>query len=100
MTVKTVVASQGEHRSNTPQNLPVADNNDFTARNKTNKSHGSYLTMEKGIFEGLKFLDYASFIAAPAAETVLSDYCTAVFKIEPTGLVSPYGNLAKLPEYP
>jgi formyl-CoA transferase len=30
--------------------------------------------MEKGIFEGLKVLDCASFIAAPAAATVLSDF--------------------------
>src|SRR5260370_35587007 len=100
MTVKTVVASQGEHRSNTPQNLPVADNNDFTARNKTNKSHGSYLTMEKGIFEGLKVLDCASFIAAPAAATVLSDFGADVIKIEPPGLGDPYRNLPNLPGHP
>jgi len=40
-------------------------------------------TMEKGIFEGLKVLDCASFIAAPAAATVLSDFGADVIKIEP-----------------
>ncbi|MDE2330009.1 MAG: CoA transferase, partial [Bradyrhizobium sp.] len=30
--------------------------------------------MEDGIFEGLRVLDCASFIAAPAAATVLSDF--------------------------
>ncbi len=39
--------------------------------------------MEDGIFEGLKVLDCASFIAAPAAATVLSDFGAQVIKIEP-----------------
>ena len=39
--------------------------------------------MDKGIFEGLKVLDCASFIAAPAAATVLSDFGADVIKIEP-----------------
>ena len=41
--------------------------------------------MDKGIFEGLKVLDCASFIAAPAAATVLSDFGAEVIKIEPPG---------------
>ncbi len=41
--------------------------------------------MEEGIFEGLKVLDCASFIAAPAAATVLSDFGAEVIKIEPPG---------------
>ena len=41
--------------------------------------------MEKGIFDGLKVLDCASFIAAPAAATVLSDFGADVIKIEPPG---------------
>jgi len=56
--------------------------------------------MEKGIFEGLKVLDCASFIAAPAAATVLSDFGADVIKIEPPGLGDPYRSLAKLPGYP
>jgi crotonobetainyl-CoA:carnitine CoA-transferase CaiB-like acyl-CoA transferase len=39
--------------------------------------------MESGIFEGLKVLDCASFIAAPAAATVLGDFGAEVIKIEP-----------------
>src|SRR6516165_562986 len=56
--------------------------------------------MEKGIFEGLKVLDCASFIAAPAAATVLSDFGADVIKIEPPGAGDPYRNLPKLPGYP
>jgi formyl-CoA transferase len=56
--------------------------------------------MEKGIFEGLKVLDCASFIAAPAAATVLSDFGADVIKIEPPGLGDPYRNLPNLPGYP
>jgi formyl-CoA transferase len=56
--------------------------------------------MEKGIFEGLKVLDCASFIAAPAAATVLSDFGADVIKIEPPGMGDPYRNLPNLPGYP
>ena len=56
--------------------------------------------MEKGIFEGLKVLDCASFIAAPAAATVLSDFGADVIKIEPPGQGDPYRNLPNLPGYP
>src|SRR5437868_7053960 len=57
-------------------------------------------TMDKGIFDGLKVLDCASFIAAPAAATVLSDFGAEVIKIEPPGLGDPYRNLPNLPGYP
>ena len=56
--------------------------------------------MEEGIFEGLKVLDCASFIAAPAAATVLSDFGAEVIKIEPPGSGDPYRNLPNLPGYP
>ena len=56
--------------------------------------------MEKGIFEGLRVLDCASFIAAPAAATVLSDFGADVIKIEPPGSGDPYRNLPNLPGYP
>jgi crotonobetainyl-CoA:carnitine CoA-transferase CaiB-like acyl-CoA transferase len=58
------------------------------------------MEMEKGIFEGLKVLDCASFIAAPAAATVLSDFGADVIKIEPPGSGDPYRNLPNLPGYP
>src|SRR6478609_8680516 len=56
--------------------------------------------MQKGIFDGLKVLDCASFIAAPAAATVLSDFGADVIKIEPPGAGDPYRNLPNLPGYP
>ncbi|MGN6115417.1 MAG: CaiB/BaiF CoA transferase family protein [Nitrobacter sp.] len=56
--------------------------------------------MDSGIFAGLKVLDCASFIAAPAAATVLSDFGADVIKIEPPGSGDPYRNLPNLPGYP
>ena len=56
--------------------------------------------MESGIFEGLKVLDCASFIAAPAAATVLGDFGAEVIKIEPPGSGDPYRALPNLPGYP
>src|SRR3954454_805859 len=56
--------------------------------------------MDKGIFDGLKVLDCASFIAAPAAATVLSDFGADVIKIEPPITGDPYRNLPNLPGYP
>jgi crotonobetainyl-CoA:carnitine CoA-transferase CaiB-like acyl-CoA transferase len=56
--------------------------------------------MEKGIFEGLRVLDCASFIAAPAAATVLSDFGADVIKIEPPVTGDPYRSLTSLPGYP
>src|ERR1700722_4279208 len=56
--------------------------------------------MEDGIFEGLKVLDCASFIAAPAAATVLSDFGAEGIKNEPPGAGDPYPNLPNLPGYP
>src|SRR3979411_1083083 len=56
--------------------------------------------MENGIFAGLKVLDCASFIAAPAAATVLSDFGEPVVKMQPPGAGDPYRNLPNLPGYP
>lgn len=56
--------------------------------------------MDNGIFADLKVIDCASFIAAPAAATVMSDFGANVIKIEPPGAGDPYRNLPKLPGYP
>jgi formyl-CoA transferase len=80
--------------------IPIVLTRNSGAGNKTNKRHGSGATMENGIFEGLKVLDCASFIAAPAAATVLSDFGADVIKIEPPGTGDPYRNLPHLPGYP
>jgi len=52
------------------------------------------------IFEGLKVLDCASFIAAPAAATILSDFGATVIKIEPPGMGDPFRRLPELPGNP
>ena len=56
--------------------------------------------MSKGIFEGLKVIDCASFIAAPSSATALSDFGADVIKIEPPGAGDPVRNLPNLPGYP
>jgi crotonobetainyl-CoA:carnitine CoA-transferase CaiB-like acyl-CoA transferase len=52
------------------------------------------------IFEGLKVIDCASFIAAPAAATMLSDFGATVIKIEPPGVGDPFRTIAELPGNP
>ena len=42
------------------------------------------------VFDGLKVIDCASFIAGPAAATVMSDFGAEVIKIEPPGMGDPY----------
>ncbi|PRZ43326.1 crotonobetainyl-CoA:carnitine CoA-transferase CaiB-like acyl-CoA transferase [Antricoccus suffuscus] len=54
----------------------------------------------KKIFEGLKVIDCASFIAAPAAAAVLSDFGADVIKIEPPGAGDPGRQLYTFPGMP
>ena len=46
--------------------------------------------MTERIFDGLKVIDCASFIAGPAAATIMSDFGAEVVKIEPPGMGDPY----------
>jgi crotonobetainyl-CoA:carnitine CoA-transferase CaiB-like acyl-CoA transferase len=78
----------------------IVRSDNSSTRTKPTETHGSDATMEKGIFEGLKVLDCASFIAAPAAATVLSDFGADVIKIEPPVTGDPYRHLPNLPGYP
>jgi crotonobetainyl-CoA:carnitine CoA-transferase CaiB-like acyl-CoA transferase len=52
------------------------------------------------LFSGLKVLDFASFIAGPAATTVLSDFGADVVKVEPPGIGDPYRYLYLTPPNP
>src|SRR5271165_3941294 len=56
--------------------------------------------MGERIFYGLKVIDCASFIAGPAAATVMSDFGAAVIKIEPPGAGDPYRRRATPPVGP
>ena len=57
--------------------------------------------MSELVFDGLKVIDCASFIAGPAAATVMADFGAEVVKIEPPGLGDPYRRRAiPLPERP
>jgi crotonobetainyl-CoA:carnitine CoA-transferase CaiB-like acyl-CoA transferase len=56
--------------------------------------------MSQGIFSGLKVLDCASFIAGPAAGTILSDFGADVIKIEPPGKGDPHRFLYALEPNP
>jgi formyl-CoA transferase len=50
-----------------------------------------------GIFAGLKVIDCASWIAGPAAATILSDFGASVIKIEPPGAGDPWRASAPVP---
>ncbi|OBC15403.1 formyl-CoA transferase [Mycobacterium sp. 852013-50091_SCH5140682] len=52
------------------------------------------------IFAGLKVVEIASFIAAPAAATMLADFGADVIKVEPPGLGDPQRVLSSLPPSP
>ncbi|MFJ2395666.1 MULTISPECIES: CaiB/BaiF CoA transferase family protein [unclassified Streptomyces] len=54
----------------------------------------------ESVFTGLKVLDVASFIAAPAAATMLSDFGADVIKIEPPGRGDPQRLLSSVPPSP
>ena len=58
------------------------------------------MTIDDNIFSGLKVLDVASFIAGPAAATILSDFGADVIKIEPPGFGDPYRAVTRIPPYP
>ncbi len=52
------------------------------------------------LFAGLKVIDCGSYIAAPAAATILADLGADVIKIEPPGAGDPYRQLRTLPGNP
>ncbi len=52
------------------------------------------------VFDGIKVIDCASFIAGPAAATVMSDFGATVIKIEPPGAGDPYRRRATPPVWP
>jgi crotonobetainyl-CoA:carnitine CoA-transferase CaiB-like acyl-CoA transferase len=52
------------------------------------------------VFSGLKVLDAASFVAAPAAAIIMADFGAEVIKIEPTGTGDAYRNLSFQPGMP
>jgi crotonobetainyl-CoA:carnitine CoA-transferase CaiB-like acyl-CoA transferase len=54
----------------------------------------------ESVFEGLKVVEIASFIAAPAAATMLSDFGADVIKVEPPGLGDPQRLLSSVPPSP
>ena len=55
---------------------------------------------DENIFSGLKVVDLASFIAAPGAATILSDYGADVIKVEPPGSGDPVRYIFKIPPQP
>ncbi|MEC9183150.1 MAG: CoA transferase, partial [Pseudomonadota bacterium] len=55
--------------------------------------------MSGGILEGIRVLDVASFIAAPAAATVMADFGAEVIKVEPVGLGDPLRYSLRGPGY-
>jgi formyl-CoA transferase len=58
------------------------------------------MAKSSGIFAGLKVIDCASFIAAPAAAMILSDFGADVIKVEPPGIGDPHRLLSSIPPNP
>jgi crotonobetainyl-CoA:carnitine CoA-transferase CaiB-like acyl-CoA transferase len=58
------------------------------------------MSQQTGIFAGLKVIDCASFIAGPAAATILSDFGADVIKVEPPEIGDPHRFLYLLPPNP
>jgi formyl-CoA transferase len=56
--------------------------------------------MNESLFTGLKVIDCGSYIAAPAATTILAEFGADVIKIEPPGAGDPYRQLPKIPGNP
>ena len=54
------------------------------------------MTQNTGVFAGLRVIDCASYIAAPAATTILSDFGADVIKVEPVGIGDPYRYLYRV----
>jgi crotonobetainyl-CoA:carnitine CoA-transferase CaiB-like acyl-CoA transferase len=54
----------------------------------------------QSVFSGLKVVEIASFIAGPAAATMLSDFGADVIKVEPPGLGDPQRLLSSVPPSP
>src|ERR1700675_3639603 len=54
----------------------------------------------QSVFSGLKVVEIASFIAAPAAATMLSDFGADVIKVEPPGIGDPQRLLRAAPPRP
>ncbi|RXZ39026.1 CoA transferase [Oxalobacteraceae bacterium CAVE-383] len=55
---------------------------------------------KESLFSGLKVLDLASFIAGPAAATILADFGADVIKVEPPGGGDPYRRFYLTPPNP
>ncbi|WP_423395570.1 CaiB/BaiF CoA transferase family protein [Burkholderia sp. LMG 21824] len=58
------------------------------------------MTDGKHVFSGLKVLDLASYIAGPAATTILADFGADVIKIEPPGTGDVYRFFSSIPPNP
>ena len=54
----------------------------------------------QAVFAGLKVVEIASFIAGPAAATILSDFGADVIKVEPPGMGDPQRLLSSVPPSP
>ncbi len=56
--------------------------------------------MAEQILKGIRVIDAASFIAAPASATIMADFGADVIKIEPVGRGDPYRTSLSGPGYP
>ena len=56
--------------------------------------------MSNYLLEGLRVIDLGSWVAGPAAATILGDLGADVIKIEPPGIGDPYRYINYIPDAP
>ena len=61
---------------------------------------GDEANTEGRVFDGLRVIDCASFVAAPAAATILGDFGADIIKVEPPGAGDAYRGLGNNPGMP
>jgi crotonobetainyl-CoA:carnitine CoA-transferase CaiB-like acyl-CoA transferase len=68
------------------------------------RTHGTHrrlrMSSAGSIFSDLKVVDLASYIAGPAATTILADFGATVVKVEPPGMGDPYRYFYATPPNP
>lgn len=72
----------------------------MTGKQVRQRKGDDQMTDGNHIFSGLKVLDLASFIAGPAATTILADFGADVVKVEPPGTGDPYRFFSATPPNP
>jgi CoA-transferase family III len=89
MSHRTIGNCRGSRVRATVSEVNNSKKKNMTFENSKQTIPGGCMANES-LFSGLRVLDIASFIAGPAATTVLSDFGAEVIKVERPGTGDPY----------